>query len=165
MAGSHLGKNLGDAGAKLEKQNRDAYRKGRLGKDEYNKQETIKQIWQNDDIYKQYKDGRKKADKAQFEADVREFMDNGVTDKDEIIAAMQLKDNPDYNLTNRDTVTIAQLNKKISNSTFGDPTKKYQYQQDIATSLRNQGFQGDVDIEAQKQIRLIGDMKRNLDNL
>lgn len=160
LAGSHFGGNLGDAAARIEKQNRDAYRKGSLGKEEYNKQEAIKQIWENDDIAKMYG----LAGKGEFKADAREFLDNGITDKDEIIAAMQMKASENGSVSNADAVIIAQLNKKISNSAFGDPVKRKSFERDIATSLRNQGFRGDVNKEAARQIRLIGAMKSNLDS-
>lgn len=46
---------------------------------------------------------------------------------------------------------------------MGDPTRRKKFEQDIATSLRNQGYQGDVDKEAARQIKMIGDLKNLLD--
>ena len=160
MAGSALGGNLGDKAAKLEKQNREAFKKGYLGKDEYLAQQIMKEAWANDDIYKQYGGFLNRKD---FNNDAREFINNGIADSNEIVAAMQLK--KDHNISNSDAVTIAQLNKRISNGAFGDPTKRAAFEQDIKTSLRNQGFSGDIDKEAARQIRLIGEMKGKLDSL
>ena len=127
----------------------------------------------------------------EFNDDAREFIDNGVADSNEIVAAMKMRES--YNkekendirndkkltekekndliknkqgfLSNSDAVTVAQLNKKISNRAYGDPTKRARFEEDIRTSLRNQGFTGDVNKEAARQIRLVGEMKANLENL
>ena len=145
-AGGYTGMSIGDKTAKLEKENREAFRRGMWGEDEYETQELIKQIWEDDEIYEQY-GGRENKD--QFKADIREFYEGGVKGENEVTAA--------------DAVTIAQLNRKISNSSYGDPTRRKKFEQDIATSLRNQGYQGDVDKEAARQIKMIGDLKNLLD--
>ena len=189
MAGSYAGKNLGDKAANVEKQNREAFKKGGYGKEEYAKQQVIKQVWENDDIYGIY--GRK--NKAQFEEEARVFVDNGITDSNEIIAAMKMRNNYNkemeierakiendntltrdekdeklkfkQNISNSDAVTVAQLNQKISNRSFGDPTKRERFRKDIETSLTRQGYQGNVREESFRQIRLISDLKTNIDSL
>ena len=190
MAGSYAGKNLGDKAAKVEKQHREAFEKGALGKEEYVRQQIMKEAWKNDDIYKQY-GGH--FHREEFNNDAREFIDNGVADSNEIVAAMKMRESYNkemkmkraeiendntltrqqkddqlstkQNISNSDAVTVAQLNKKISNRAYGDPTKRARFEEDIRTSLRNQGFTGDVNKEAARQIRLVGEMKANLENL
>ncbi|MGN1302869.1 MAG: hypothetical protein ACI4VO_04430 [Clostridia bacterium] len=157
-AGGYTGMSIGDKAAKIEKENREAFRRGMWGEDEYKTQELIKQIWEDDEIYEQY-GGRENKD--QFKADIREFYEGGVKGENEVTAALKMKNK--NGITNADAVTIAQLNRKISNSSYGDPTRRKKFEQDIATSLRNQGYQGDVDKEAARQIKMIGDLKNLLD--
>ena len=154
---------LSDIAAKEEKQNREAFKQGYFGKEEYEARDTIEQVWQNQDISDQYKIGKK----SQFKEDAREFTDSGITDKNEIIAAMQMKEQHP-GLTNSDAVTIAKLNKKVSKGTYGNPSKTTtinRVKREIAKSLRNQGFTGDADQEAARQIRLMDAMKQNLNKL
>ena len=160
MAAGAIGASrLSDKAAKVEKENRDTYMKGYLGKEEFETRELLKQVWENDDIYGQYGKNKK-----QFEADAREFVDGGITNKDEIIAAMKMKkDNKE--MTNLDAITIAKLNRKMSDSSFGDPEKVEKYRKSIANSLRSQGYTGDADKEASRQIKLIDQLKINLNNL
>lgn len=157
-AGGYTGMSIGDKAAKIEKENREAFREGMWGEDEYKTQELMKQIWEDDEIYEQY-GGRENKD--QFKEDIREFYEGGIKGGDEVTAALKMKNK--NGITNTDAVTIAQLNKKISNSSYGDPTRRKKFEQDIATSLRNQGYQGDVNKEAARQIKMIGDMKGLLD--
>lgn len=157
-AGGYTGMSIGDKAAKIEKENREAFREGMWGEDEYKTQELMKQIWEDDEIYEQY-GGRENKD--QFKEDIREFYEGGIKGEDEVTAALKMKNK--NGITNTDAVTIAQLNKKISNSSYGDPTRRKKFEQDIATSLRNQGYQGDVNKEAARQIKMIGDMKGLLD--
>lgn len=154
LAGGYTGISAGDKLTEIEKENREAFRKGMWGEDEYNTQELIKQVWEDDKIYEQYG----KENKEQFKEDIREFYQGGIKGEEEVIAALKMKNK--NGITNTDAVTIAQLNQKISNSAYGDPTKRKKFEQDIATSLRNQGYQGDVNEEAKRQIRMIGDMKK-----
>ena len=157
-AGAYGGTNLGDKAAKLEKSNRDTYNQGGWGKEEYNRRELIKELWQNDDIYKQY--GIK--GKSNFTTDAREFINGGVTNSEEISAAIKLREKE--GMTNSAAVAVAQQSKNISDHSFGDPQKRNKFEKDIANSLRKQGYQGDADKEAARQIRLIGNYKLNLNS-
>ena len=131
-----------------------AYKKGRLGGDEYNAKKTISELKNDRDFTSACRAvGIKGKDQEKL---ARQFMNNGITNKEDILKEVVAKKN--YEKTHEDRISsqelidLAVLNQGIGDSTWSDPEKR----EKIRQGLLNRGFsEGEVN----RAITLISGIK------
>jgi len=94
-AGGYLGANkVGDRITEIEKQNRDLYREGSLGSEEFKTRKTIKELQEDNDFNELCRGlGVKGSDKKRL---IREFANNGISDPESIKKAVSAGANSQY---------------------------------------------------------------------
>lgn len=110
--------NLGDKATAFEKKNREIYKEGALGTDEYNASKNIRDLKNDGDFNASYKNLKNAPDKEQL---IRKFQSNGIKStsdikkmvnimaktgysQDEIIAAQKIKKRADQDGLKRDNI-------------------------------------------------------------
>ena len=134
-AGYAAANNLGDRAAAFEKENRERFKEGALGTDEYNTRNSIKELSNDNDFNKVCSDlGIKNA--AEKEQMIRQFHSNGITSsedikksmnvraetgatQDEVIAAYKIKERAEADKLERDDI-IKRLSRQGVKDKPGD---------------------------------------------
>ena len=144
-AGRKLSGKIADKGMKEVGRTREAYKKGRLGADEYNAKKTISELKGDRNFALACKTAGITG-KGQEEL-IRQFMNNGITNKEEILKALETKNK--YEKKHRDKIDTEQLidlavfNQGIGDNTWSDREKRTQLLDGVYERLKGKGYKID----------------------